>query len=121
MRDIMVNEVRYQWKFRGSRGERDDICHSAITIFSEDRQTKAIIHFRTIDTFTAGSPLNEGMPMQKDGVCHMVNLNRPKYTAELIAYLGEQGFDFQKRSTQEFDGNSILLDLGYEDIDHYLR
>lgn len=117
MRDIIVKDVPYKWKFSSSRG---DICHSLVTIFSKDKQTRAIIRFRTIDTFTAGNPLNEGMPMNKEGNRQLVNLNCPRYIAELISYLFGHGFDFKEKMTKEFDGNRILLDLGYTDIDHYL-
>lgn len=117
MRNIVIRDTLYKWTFRG---DRDYACNSSISILTEDRNVKIVIRFKTTDTFTAGSPLNEGMPMLKDGNVYIVNLNQPKYIAEFMSYLLDNGLDLTKKSTKEFDGNKLLLDIGYEDIDHYL-
>lgn len=118
MRNIIVNNMLFKWSYKTYRSY---ICNSTITIISENRNCKTLIRFKTIDTSYCGSPLNDGMPMSKNGVTCFINLNQPKYIAEIIQYLLVGTIDISKNEYNEIDGNKLLLDLNYIDIENYLR
>ena len=84
MRKIVIDDIVYLWSFKS---KRDYVCHSSLVIRSEARAIKLVMKFKTTDDFTAGSPLNEGLPMQKDGAIHTINLNKPSYIAEIFKFI----------------------------------
>lgn len=117
LRKIVIENKSYFWKFRSIWQEQ--AFHSTVTVITENDNIQIFIRFKTIDTFTAGSPLNEGLPMRKMEQLYIINLNQPKYIAELIKHINNKITPCTKKS-YEFNGNIILNELGYHDIDNYL-
>jgi hypothetical protein len=67
------------------------------------------------DTMIGYCPLNKGLPAQKDGEDTCINLNRPRFAAELLEYCLENRLSGQfPNTTVEFeDGIEMLHKLGY--------
>ncbi|MGO4531053.1 hypothetical protein AB4Z30_18370 [Paenibacillus sp. 2TAF8] len=113
MRKIVVNGSIYWW---GYRTVRDLYCRSKLTIITENRDKKYIIIFVTRDTPISGSPLNEGLRMKKEGITYAVNLNQPKFIAEVLQCMLEMELDKSGKNVQEIDGNGLLSRMGYQDL-----
>lgn len=77
---------------------------------------KYIILFVTRDTPISGSPLNEGLRMAKEDLTYAVNLNQPKYVAEVLCFLLEMELDKSVKKVQELNGNELLMRMGYKDL-----
>lgn len=64
--------------------------------------------------------LNEGLAAVKDGKSMQINLNRPRYAAELLRYCLRQQVNFSVKQHWDFDGGAALWVMGYQtsfDID----
>ncbi|MNC34546.1 hypothetical protein D3C75_829830 [compost metagenome] len=119
MRKIVVEGNIYYWQFRGVKG---DVSKSALTVISENKVIRLVIHFSTRDTYTAGNPLNEGLPMIKMDEKYLINLNQPRYVAEIVQYILEHSLmDYTVQKSYDFNGNELLLHMGYEDTNHFLN
>lgn len=94
---------------------RDMYYRSTLTLITEDRKNKWIVKFTTIDTITAGSPLNEGLRVIKEGQNYAINLNQPKYVAEVLQYVLDMGLDTSAKNVHELNGNDLLAGMGYRD------
>lgn len=79
-----------------------------------------ILNFKTHDTFTAGSPLNEGLIMTRGEENIVINLNKPRFVAEMLQYVLDYNLDDTSVGQYHFNGNHILLELGYVDAENYL-
>ena len=116
LRKLIVNTKEFLWKCNFSRGE---VCKSTLTIYLT-KEAKIIIMFFARDTFTCGNPFNEGFPMLKNNEVVQINLNCPKYAAELIDYLDKSQLLEVRNSKIVFDGNDLLKKMGYIDVEKWL-
>ncbi|WP_405116147.1 hypothetical protein MHH28_14820 [Paenibacillus sp. FSL K6-1217] len=112
MRKIVVGGHTYWWSYQTVR---DVYCRSKLTLITEDRKTKWIVKFTTVDTITAGSPLNEGLRVIKEGQHYALNLNQPKYVAKVLQYVLGMGLDTSAKNVHELNGNDLLVSMGYRD------
>lgn len=112
MRKIVVGGQTYWWSYHTVR---DVYYRSALTLITEDRKTKWIVKFTTVDTITAGSPLNEGLRVTKEGQSYAINLNQPKYVAEVLQHVLGMGLDTSAKNVHELNGNELLANMGYRD------
>ncbi|WP_238653450.1 hypothetical protein [Paenibacillus piscarius] len=112
MRKIVVGGQAYWWSYRTVR---DVYCRSKLTLITENRTTKWIVQFTTVDTITAGSPLNEGLRVIKEGQPYALNLNQPKYVAEVLQHVLDMGLNTSAKSVHELNGNDLLAGMGYQD------
>lgn len=118
MRKIVVRNQTYFWSFIG---KWDVVCHSNLTLSTENRKLRIILNFKTHDTFTAGSPLNEGLIMTRGEENIVINLNQPRFVAEMLQYVLDYKLDDDTSVGQyHFNGNQLLLELGYVDAENYL-
>ncbi len=119
LRRMTVRDTAFLWRFHS----RWDQCFLSHLIFLQESnlRNKITVCFQTRDTLTAGSPLNEGLPVVKDGQEIALNLNRPRDAAALLAFLLEKKVDFSRQKNYIFaDGNSLLLEMGYRETGNYL-
>ncbi|MFB6366320.1 hypothetical protein ACFCP7_20065 [Paenibacillus elgii] len=117
MRKIVVRNRTYFWNHKGNR---DFVCHSTLTLCTENRKLRIILNFKTHDTFTAGNPLNEGLFMTRGEENIVINLNQPRFAAEMLQYVLDHKLDDTSVGQYHFNGNHILLELGYVDAENYL-
>ncbi|MNJ49575.1 hypothetical protein D3C77_448130 [compost metagenome] len=118
MRKIVVSGHTYWWSYKTVR----DIfyCRSKLTLITENRDIKYIVQFITKDTPTTGSPLNEGLRVMKEDKEYSINFNQPKYVAVVLQYILDLNLDTAVKKVHELNGNEILVDMGYQDLDGFL-
>ena len=113
MREIVVKERTFLWSYHFD--DSDYQLDSKIVIKDNDRKGKMIIMFHTEDFGHGYCPFNKGLRATKDGEEVTINLNQPRFIAEILVYildtrLHDNGFD----TTLEYnDGLKILNGLGY--------
>jgi len=113
LRKIVVKERTFLWNYHFD--DYDYQNDSEIVIKDNERKGKLIIGFHTEEFGYGYCPFNKGLGAIKDGEETTINLNRPKFIAEILAYvldtrLHDNGFD----GTHEYkDGLEILNELGY--------
>ncbi|MNC45402.1 hypothetical protein D3C75_943630 [compost metagenome] len=117
MRKIVVNGSTYRWSYKSVRYF---YCRSKLTMITENREVKYIVQFITKDTYTAGSPLNEGLRMMKADKPYTINFNQPKYVAEVLQFILDLDLDTAVKKVHELDGNQMLESMGYVDLDGFL-
>lgn len=54
--------------------------------------------------------------MEKEGVTYAVNLNQPKFVAEVLRCILELELNKSGKNVQELDGNGLLARIGYQDL-----
>jgi hypothetical protein len=118
LRKITVAAQPLLWCFSGRWHKDRYLCH--VTLLSEDRNNTAIITFACYDTVTAGNPLNEGLYMIKNDTEVRVNLNQPRFIAEMVSYLPLQFTDKSTRNHIVLEGKCLLDKMGYQDVHQYL-
>lgn len=117
MRKIVVGGATYLWSYSTVR---DIYCRSKLTFITENKDIRFIAQFVTKDTPISGSPLNEGLRMMKDDKLSLINFNQPKYVAEVLQYILALNLDTTVKKVYELDGNNLLVDMGYRDLDGFL-
>ncbi|MEK3789718.1 hypothetical protein MKX74_25790 [Paenibacillus sp. FSL K6-1230] len=117
MRKLVVSGHTYMWNYRAVR---DMYCRSKLTIITEKRDIKFIVQFITKDTPTTGSPLNEGLRVIRENKLYSINFNQPKYVAEILQYILDLDLDLTTKKVHELNGNNLLTDMGYADLDGFL-
>ncbi|WP_231887468.1 hypothetical protein [Paenibacillus jamilae] len=53
--------------------------------------------------------------MMKEGKQYFINLNQPKYVAEVLQYILGMELDVTVKKVHELNGNSLLVRMGYQD------
>lgn len=115
-RKIVVDGAAFRWLFRY---DDYDYIYPSYLLFLPAGSPRAEIRvvFRGVqDKF----PLNEGLAAIKDGEPVQINLNQPRYVAELLRHCLQQQVDFSEKPRWDFDGYAALRELGYKtsfDID----
>lgn len=117
MRKIVVGGLAYFWSYSTVR---DFYCKSKLTFITEKKDARFIVQFVTTDTPISGSPLNEGLRMMKDEKQYLVNFNQPKYVAEVLQYIINLNLDTIAKKVHQLNGNELLADMGYRDLDGFL-
>lgn len=117
MRKIVVGGATYLWSYSTVR---DFYCKSKLTLITENKDIRFIVQFVTTDTPICGSPLNEGLRMMKDDKLYVINFNQPKYVAEVLGYILALNLDTTVKKVYDLEGNKLLVDMGYRDLDGFL-
>ncbi|MCL2677791.1 MAG: hypothetical protein FWE85_01915 [Clostridiales bacterium] len=112
-RNIVVKDKTFLWTYIF---DDDDLqIDSNIIIKDCDRKGKLVIQLLNPNRNEHGyCPFNMGLPALKDSEEVVINLNRPKYIAEILehildCYLHDDGFN----TTGHYDGLKILTEMGY--------
>ncbi len=113
LRKIVINQQEYLWKYVFD--DYDYQNNSYIVVKSLDKKGKLIINFRT-DSWEFGyCPFNKGVQAKLNGEPTVINLNQPKYIAEIVKYAQEDLKIEKVVGTIVLDnGFEILHNLGYE-------
>ncbi|AUS29352.1 hypothetical protein C1A50_5242 [Paenibacillus polymyxa] len=52
----------------------------------------------------------------KEGKQYSINLNQPKYVAEVLQYILDMELDVTVKKVHELNGNELLVSMGYQDV-----
>ncbi|WP_088808594.1 MULTISPECIES: hypothetical protein [Listeria] len=111
-RKITVEGQKFLWKY--SFDDYDYQNDSSLIIKSADTNGKLLIYFRTGKWDSGYCPFNKGVPALYQGQRITINLNQPRFIAEIIAYVREQLDLKLLLGTVELDnGIELLRDIGY--------
>ncbi|MDO4429724.1 MAG: hypothetical protein Q4B95_00295 [Lonepinella koalarum] len=105
MRKIVIDEQIYHWHF--GRGSASKVPHLTIIHLINQKKICWLLNFKLLDHFL----LNDCMPAVYEGDNIAINLNQPKFIAQIIFYLQQHN---QNKQTEHFDGIEILSKLGYQ-------
>ena len=111
-RKIVVDGHEYEWKYTFDDYDWQEPSH--LVFRSVDRKLKIILYFRSPGWEIGKCPFNAGLPAVKDGGLVIVNMNQPRFVAELLRYLLEYRLGPSSRGILVYrDGLDILHELGY--------
>ena len=100
-RKITVKNLKFLWCF--SEKWMGKYWQSYLTIKLEtDKQAQVIIKYLSEDTYICSNPLNTGLPVRKNQEELELNLNKPKFIAEILSYLLENEVDLTKQKKYLF-------------------
>ena len=122
-RKITVRGKSFLWTY--SFDDYDYQLDSNIVIKDCGKKGKLVVRFRAAKGKDGWGehgkcPFNKGLHAKKGGEEVVLNLNRPKFAAEILEHILDnrpKGSEFD--STEYYDGISILNDLGYT-FDYHL-
>lgn len=117
-RKITLKNKYFLWTY--SFDDYDYQNDSNLVIKDCERKGKLVIRFQSLSTEHGYCPFNKGLCAFKGSEEVIINLNRPKYIAEILLYildycLQDDGFN----TTENYDGIRILVELGYT-FDYHL-
>jgi len=116
-RRIIINSKEYLWKY--SFDDYDYQNDSSLVVKSADKKGKLIIYFRTDKQDHGYCPFSKGVTATFHNEPIIINLNHPRFAAELIAFaLNKLQFDCLSGTVRMNDGIKMLHDIGYE-FDYY--
>lgn len=112
-RKITVNNQDYLWKY--TFDDYDYQNDSSLVIKNADKKGKLIIYFRTGTWTTGYCPFNKGAPAVYQNETVIINLNQPRFVAELIPFaLNQLQIDCLSGTKELYNGIEMLHDIGYE-------
>ncbi|EHG5995956.1 hypothetical protein [Escherichia fergusonii] len=112
LRKIVVAGRTWLWVYRYYYADERD-CY--LRIISEDKKTQFVIYFRTATYHYGDCPFNNGLPALYNNVKININLNQPRFVAQLLTYVLENILQGTPSGVIEFgNGNEMLQQLGYE-------
>ncbi len=115
LRNLIVNGQKLFWCYQPYIRHFSEHT-SRLIAFNKDDNIKIEIFFCTEDNWLGGNPLNEGLPVIKNGEREKLSFNRPKFVSELLQML------FAQYSKEEFEnliitnGNPLIHQMGYREI-----
>ena len=116
-RKITVNNRVYLWHFTANHRLVDEMWISRLYFSPEDDKGKNVTcMFQSPVIYPSGCAFNEGVLAIKNGQEYLLNLNQPKFVAEIIEFLLANWVDFDKHKQYLFRkaNNEILQQMGYE-------
>lgn len=113
LRKIVVNGKEYLWTY--SFDDYDYQNDSSLVVKSADKKGKLIVYFKTDKWDHGYCPFNKGVQATLNNEPVTINLNQPRFAAEIIAFvLDKLQVDCLSGTVELDDGIQILHDLGYE-------
>ncbi len=115
-RKITVNGKTFEWRF--SVDNYDWQLPSHLVFRAPERKLKIILYFipdDNSDSVQIGKcPFQTGLRAFREGEVVLINLNQPRFVAELLQYLLEVRIKPEETGIVTFsDGKEILRVLGY--------
>lgn len=101
----------YEWLYSFDDYDWHEPSH--LVIRTQDKSTKLILYFSSEDNSVGHCPFNTGVNAIKDGEQVLINLNQPRFIAEIIIYLFDEHIEYISKDIQYIDGLKILRELGY--------
>lgn len=112
-RKIVIEGKEYLWKY--SFDSYDYQGDSAIVVKSADKTGKLVIYFRTWQWDHGYCPFNKGVPAMYQKQPVVINLNQPRFIAEIVKFALDRLQNGTLTGTVEVDdGIEMLHGLGYE-------
>ncbi|QML58231.1 hypothetical protein NFJ77_21015 [Escherichia coli] len=114
LRKIVVAGRTWLWVYRYYYYNADEgDCY--LRIISEDKKAQILIYFRTATCHYGGCPFNDGLPALYNNVKININLNQPRFVAQLLTYVLENVLQGTPSGVIEYEnGTEILQQIGYE-------
>lgn len=113
LRKIVIQEKEYLWKYTFDDYDYENDSH--LVIKDSNKDGKLIIYFRTGKWDFGYCPFNRGVPAIYHGEPVVINLNQPRFIAEIFAYVMNKLKKDSLIGTTEFnEGLEMLHDMGYE-------
>lgn len=115
-RKITVNGKTFEWRF--SVDNYDWQLPSHLVFRAPERKLKIILYFIPDDNGKSVQigkcPFQTGLRVVREGEVVLINLNQPRFVAELLQYLLEVRIKPEETGIVTFsDGKEILRVLGY--------
>jgi len=115
-RKITVNGKTFEWRF--SVDNYDWQLPSHLVFRAPERKLKIILYFIPDDNGKSVQigkcPFQTGLRAFREGEVVLINLNQPRFVAELLQYLLEVRIKPEETGIVTFsDGKEILRGLGY--------
>lgn len=115
-RKITVNGKTFEWRF--SVDNYDWQLPSHLVFRAPERKLKIILYFIPDDNGKSVQigkcPFQTGLRVVREGEVVLINLNQPRFVAELLQYLLEVRINPEETGIVTFsDGKEILRVLGY--------
>ena len=112
-REIVVNEETFLWRYVFDA--EDHQCNSFLVFRKADKNGKLIIYFQSKVSEYGYCPFNEGLSAQYDDESVIINLNQPRFIAEILAFvLNELKLDFEGKTLEYYEGIELMHLLGYK-------
>ena len=111
-RKIVVKGAEYLWQY--SFDDYDYQNDSFLVVKSADKKGKLIIYFRTEKWDYGYCPFNKGVPAIFQNEPVVINLNQPRFAAEIIAFALSRLPMGLLGTVEMHDGINILHEIGYE-------
>lgn len=116
IRSLQVAESLYLFTTNVTRIVDKDESIFTIRLFIDGYSRFALlVHFRTLDDYYVGNPLNHGVLLYNEHAQEeeIVNLNRPRFIRLALNYGINKGWK-AKESQLALDGIALLQELGYK-------
>lgn len=112
-RKITVDNQDFLWKY--TFDDSDYQIASGLVIKGADKKGKLVIYFCTGLGDFGYCPFNKGVSAVYQGEPVILNLNQPRFVAELISYaLNQLQIDYISGTKELYNGIEMLHALGYE-------
>jgi|GEM_PF-2522997 hypothetical protein len=122
LRQITVNHCVFSWRYQPHRRYQHTQNVSRLLIFNHENNICIEVFFHIEASWTGGNPLNEGIPVIKNGQREILNLNKPKFIAELLMLILNSYESHQLTKLVIKDGNRLISQAGYlEAHEEYLH
>lgn len=116
IRTLRVGTCFYLFSTKVTRVSETDESVFSIRLFVDAYSRFALlVHFRTLDDYYVGNPLNHGVLLYNEQTKEeeTVNLNRPKFIRYALDYGIRKGWRPQEAQVV-LDGIALLHELGYK-------
>ena len=111
-RKITICEEEYLWKY--TFDDYDYQNDSSLVIRSADRKGKLVIYFRTGKWDFGYCPFNKGVLATYQNEPITINLNQPRFIAEIISFvINQMKVKLSSGTTELKNGIEILHEMGY--------
>ncbi|EHR8837895.1 hypothetical protein ABJ851_003290 [Shigella flexneri] len=112
LRKIVVDGRTWLWCYRYYYSDERD---SYIRIISDDKQGQVVIYFRVGAYNYGGCPFNDGLAAFYRGEKITINMNQPRFIAQLLAHVLKDIPGRTLSGVMEYqNGIGMLHQLGYE-------
>ena len=108
LRQITVNNRVFSWRYQPHAQNV-----SRLLIFNHENNICIEVFFHTEANWTGGNPLNEGISVIKNGQREILNLNKPKFIAELLMLILNSYESHQLAKLVINNGNRLISKAGY--------
>lgn len=114
-RKITVDNQVYLWNFTPKHALVNEMWISRLYFSPYDDKSKSVTcMFQSPVTYPTGCAFNEGFLAIRNGQKYEINLNQPKFVAEVIKFMLDKKVDFEQDKQYHFrEANRLLKEMGY--------